>query len=169
MPAAQWLRGKSSRGSSTPPKRLPVPLSQDWKNYTVPMSPKKPQNIIKDTHHPGHSLFELLPLGRCHRAINTRTNRLKHSLYPTAITTLNAAKYNNNVQYGIWMWQKVCMSVDCFYAMTVCSYCLCMLIMLFYVSIYSLFIFHFIFLCRRNKWCTDWRALLISLYLWQWQ
>ena len=53
---------------------------------------KKAQNIIKDTHHPGHSLFELLPSGRRYRSLNTRTNRLKHSFYPTAITTLNTGK-----------------------------------------------------------------------------
>ncbi|MCJ8733028.1 hypothetical protein PDJAM_G00218310, partial [Pangasius djambal] len=53
---------------------------------------KKAQNIVKDTSHPGHSLFELLPSGRRHRLINARTNRLKHSFYPIAITALNAAK-----------------------------------------------------------------------------
>ena len=53
---------------------------------------KKSQNIIKDTSHPGQSLFEMLPSGRRYRSIKARTNRLKHSFYPTAITTVNAAK-----------------------------------------------------------------------------
>ncbi len=57
---------------------------------------KKAQNIIKDTSHPGHSLFELLPSGKRYRLMNTRTNRLKHSFYPTAITVLN--RIGANVQ-----------------------------------------------------------------------
>lgn len=52
---------------------------------------KKAQNIIKDSSHPGHSLFELLPSGRRFRSVKTRTNRFKQSFYPTAITTLNNA------------------------------------------------------------------------------
>lgn len=53
---------------------------------------KKAQSIIRDTFHPGHSLFELLPSGRRYRTIKSRTNRFKNSCYPTAITTLNAIK-----------------------------------------------------------------------------
>ncbi|XP_029922302.1 NLR family CARD domain-containing protein 3-like [Myripristis murdjan] len=45
---------------------------------------KKAQNIVKDTFHPGHNLFELLPSGRRYRSIKARTNRLKNSSYPTA-------------------------------------------------------------------------------------
>ncbi|CAJ1076957.1 uncharacterized protein LOC125983400 [Xyrichtys novacula] len=53
---------------------------------------KKAQNIIKDTSHPGHLLFELLPSGRRYRTIRSRTNRLKNSFFPSAITTLNALR-----------------------------------------------------------------------------
>ncbi|KAM7373781.1 hypothetical protein PAMA_022061 [Pampus argenteus] len=53
---------------------------------------KKAHNIIKDTSHPGHPLFELLPSGKRYRSIRARTNRFMHSFYPTAITCLNAAK-----------------------------------------------------------------------------
>ena len=53
---------------------------------------KKAQSIVKDTFHPGHSLFELLPSGRRYRTIKSRTNRLKNSFYPTAVTALNALK-----------------------------------------------------------------------------
>jgi len=60
---------------------------------------KKARNIIKDTHHPG--LCELLPPGRRYRSVNRRTKRPKHSFYPPAITTLNAAKNNKDVPYGI--------------------------------------------------------------------
>uniref|UniRef100_A0A3P9MZN2 Reverse transcriptase domain-containing protein n=1 Tax=Poecilia reticulata TaxID=8081 RepID=A0A3P9MZN2_POERE len=53
---------------------------------------KKAQLITKDTSHPGYSLFTLMPSGRRYRAIRTRTNRFRHSFYPTAITKLNAIK-----------------------------------------------------------------------------
>lgn len=53
---------------------------------------KKAHSIIKNTFHPAHSLFGLLPSGRRYRAIKTRTNRLKNSFYPTAITILNALR-----------------------------------------------------------------------------
>ena len=84
------LRGKRSRGSSIRPKRSPTALSPPWKNYSS-CCIKKAWNIIKDSFLPGHSLFELLPSGRWFRSVKTRTNRFKHSFYPTTITTLNAA------------------------------------------------------------------------------
>lgn len=52
---------------------------------------KKAQNIIKDTSHLGHLLFELLPSGRRYRLIKRKTNRFKNSFYPTGGTTHNAA------------------------------------------------------------------------------
>ena len=54
---------------------------------------RKAQKIIKDSSHPGHSLFELLPSGRRYRTLKTRTNRLKNSFYAKAITTLNTATH----------------------------------------------------------------------------
>ena len=53
-------------------------------------------------HHTGHTPSGSLPVWTVafRQTINTRTNRLKHSFYPTAITTLNAAK--KYVQYGSW-------------------------------------------------------------------
>ncbi|KAF7657317.1 hypothetical protein LDENG_00028710, partial [Lucifuga dentata] len=57
---------------------------------------KKAQSIIKDPFHPGHSLFELLPSGRCFRTLKLQTNRLKNSFYPKAINALNTSW---NVQY----------------------------------------------------------------------
>uniref|UniRef100_A0A3B5Q3T5 Reverse transcriptase domain-containing protein n=1 Tax=Xiphophorus maculatus TaxID=8083 RepID=A0A3B5Q3T5_XIPMA len=56
---------------------------------------RKAQHITKDTSHPGPSLFTLLPSGRRYRATRTRTNRLRDSFYPTAITKLNAIKNNH--------------------------------------------------------------------------
>ncbi|GAA6231448.1 uncharacterized protein LOC119782061 [Lates japonicus] len=48
------------------------------------------QNIIKDSSHPGSQLFDLLPSGRRYRCIKARTNRLKNSFFPRAVTTLNS-------------------------------------------------------------------------------
>ncbi|XP_072771052.1 uncharacterized protein [Nerophis lumbriciformis] len=45
--------------------------------------------IIKDSTHPGSDLFHLLPSGKRYRCIKTKTNRLKNSFFPRAITILN--------------------------------------------------------------------------------
>ena len=47
--------------------------------------------IIKDSSHPASALFDLLPSGRRYRCIKARTNRLKNSFFPKAITTLNCS------------------------------------------------------------------------------
>jgi len=54
-------------------------------------------------------------------------------------------KHDNNVQHGIWMWQKVWMSVDG------CSYCLCLgcfmfpfIIYLFYILIQMQWMMHWL-------------------------
>uniref|UniRef100_A0A3B5R0L5 Reverse transcriptase domain-containing protein n=1 Tax=Xiphophorus maculatus TaxID=8083 RepID=A0A3B5R0L5_XIPMA len=51
---------------------------------------KKVLDILNDSSHPGHGLFQLLPSGKRYRAIKTRTNRLKNSFYPMAIMALNS-------------------------------------------------------------------------------
>uniref|UniRef100_A0A8C7Y1L4 Reverse transcriptase domain-containing protein n=1 Tax=Oryzias sinensis TaxID=183150 RepID=A0A8C7Y1L4_9TELE len=48
------------------------------------------QNIIKDSSHPGSDLFNLMPSGRRYRGIRSKTNRLKNSFFPKAITILNS-------------------------------------------------------------------------------
>ena len=52
------------------------------------------QNITKDSSHPGSQLFESLPSGKRYRCIRTRTNRLRNSFFPRAITTLNSHMKN---------------------------------------------------------------------------
>ncbi|KAK0134730.1 hypothetical protein N1851_029619 [Merluccius polli] len=48
------------------------------------------RNILKDTTHPGFHLFNLLPSGRRFRSIRARTNRLRDSFFPIAVTILNS-------------------------------------------------------------------------------
>ena len=48
------------------------------------------KSIIKDTTHPGSHLFKLLPSGRRYRSIPARTNRLRDSFFPKAVTILNS-------------------------------------------------------------------------------
>ncbi len=43
---------------------------------------KRAGKITLDPLHSAHSLFELLPSGRCYRALNTRTSRHRNSLFP---------------------------------------------------------------------------------------
>ncbi|PWA32443.1 hypothetical protein CCH79_00018789 [Gambusia affinis] len=50
---------------------------------------KKVMDILNDSSHPGHGLFQLLPSGKRYRAIKTRTNRLKNCFYPMAIMGRN--------------------------------------------------------------------------------
>ncbi len=45
--------------------------------------------IIKDSNHPGNSLFILLPSGRRFRSMMANTERLKRSFFPQAIRLLN--------------------------------------------------------------------------------
>src|SRR4029434_1106619 len=47
------------------------------------------ESVLKDSSHPGHHLFTLLPSGRRYRSFRARTTRLKNSFFPTAIRTLN--------------------------------------------------------------------------------
>ncbi|XP_051507888.1 uncharacterized protein LOC127414139 [Myxocyprinus asiaticus] len=51
---------------------------------------KKARRIIRDSSHPSHGLFSLLPSGRRYRSIRTRTSRLYDSFFPQAIRLLNS-------------------------------------------------------------------------------
>ncbi len=50
---------------------------------------KRAGKITLDPSHPAHSLFELLPSGRCYRALSTRTTRHRNSFFPQAIHLMN--------------------------------------------------------------------------------
>ena len=49
--------------------------------------------ITRDSTHPAHHLFDLLFSGRRYRSMKTRTNRLRNSFFPQAITALNTSKH----------------------------------------------------------------------------
>ncbi len=50
---------------------------------------KRAGKITLDPSHPAHFFFELLPSGRCYRALNTRMARHRNSFYPQAIHLMN--------------------------------------------------------------------------------
>ncbi len=50
---------------------------------------KRAGKITLDPSHPAHSLFALLPSGRCYRALSTRTTRHRNSFFPQAIHLMN--------------------------------------------------------------------------------
>ncbi len=50
---------------------------------------KRAGKITLDPSHPAHSLFELLPSGRCYRALSTRTTRHRNSFFPQEIHLMN--------------------------------------------------------------------------------
>lgn len=53
------------------------------------------KNIIKNSTHPGHEQFQLLPSGRHHRSAKTCTSRFKDYFFPRAIRALNSHINNN--------------------------------------------------------------------------
>lgn len=53
------------------------------------------KNIIKNSTHPGHEQFQLLPSGRHHRSAKTCTSRFKDCLSPRTIRALNSHINNN--------------------------------------------------------------------------
>jgi len=62
------------------------PLSQELYLSTVSKGAGK---ITLDPSDPAHSLFELLPSGRCYGAPSTRTTRHTNSFFPQAINLMN--------------------------------------------------------------------------------
>ncbi|XP_078266330.1 uncharacterized protein LOC144599387 [Rhinoraja longicauda] len=54
---------------------------------------KKAASIMRDPHHPGHTLISPLPSGR-YRSLKTVTSRFRNSFFPTAIRLLNTTTSN---------------------------------------------------------------------------
>ncbi|KAI4873816.1 hypothetical protein NFI96_001418 [Prochilodus magdalenae] len=52
---------------------------------------RRTHSIIRDSTHPQHSLFTLLPSGRRYRSVKSRTARLTDSFYPQAIRLVNTS------------------------------------------------------------------------------
>ena len=52
---------------------------------------KKARSIVKDSSHPNHGLFALLPSGRRYRSLRARTSRHLNSFFPSSVVSLNAA------------------------------------------------------------------------------
>ena len=65
---------------------VPLPSLQDI--YTARLT-RKALMIIKDTSHPAHKLFSLLPSGKRYRRLRSRTTRLASSTMHQAIKILN--------------------------------------------------------------------------------
>ncbi len=61
----------------------------------LPRVSKRAGKITLNPSHPAHSLFELLPSGRRHRVLNTRTARHRNSFFPQAIHLMNTWTLNN--------------------------------------------------------------------------
>ncbi len=54
----------------------------------------KTNSIVKDSTHPSHSLFQLLPSGRRYRSIRARSARLLNSFFPQAVRALNSNPFH---------------------------------------------------------------------------
>ena len=51
---------------------------------------RRARSIAKDSSHPSHRLFALLPSGRRYRVLRSRTSRFRNSFIPAAVTLLNS-------------------------------------------------------------------------------
>ncbi|KAK0139599.1 hypothetical protein N1851_023509 [Merluccius polli] len=52
---------------------------------------RRAHNIIKDSTHPQHRLFTLLPSGGRYQSLRSRTTRMTNSFYPQAIRLVNSS------------------------------------------------------------------------------
>lgn len=66
---------------------VPLPSLQDL--YTTRLT-RKAITIVKDTSHPAHSLFSLLPSRKRYRSLRSRTTRLTNSFVHQAVRLLNS-------------------------------------------------------------------------------
>ena len=65
----------------------PLPSLQDIYNTRLT---RKATTIVRDTSHPAHSLFTLMPSGRRYRSLRARSTRLINSFIHQAIRKLNS-------------------------------------------------------------------------------
>ncbi len=79
--------------SCTPQNRRDLAELPDLDNIYASRLHEKASNIIKDSTHPGHRLFEPLPSGKRFRAIRTRTNRLRNSFFPRAVACITRLSF----------------------------------------------------------------------------
>uniref|UniRef100_A0A4W5JW70 Alkylated DNA repair protein AlkB homologue 8 N-terminal domain-containing protein n=1 Tax=Hucho hucho TaxID=62062 RepID=A0A4W5JW70_9TELE len=63
-----------------------LPAIQDLYNRRCQ---RKAHKIVRDSIHPSHRLFSLLPHGKQYRSAKSRTKRLLNSFYPQAIRLNN--------------------------------------------------------------------------------
>uniref|UniRef100_A0A3Q3GWF6 Reverse transcriptase domain-containing protein n=1 Tax=Labrus bergylta TaxID=56723 RepID=A0A3Q3GWF6_9LABR len=67
--------------------RCPLPAIEDVQRKRCL---RRARGILKDSSHPAHRLFTLLPSGRRFRSLRTRTSRLRNSFFPRAVSLLNS-------------------------------------------------------------------------------
>ena len=58
---------------------------------------RRARSIEKDSSHPSHRLFALLPSGRRYRVLRSRTRRFRNSFIPAAVTLLNSAPHPTHI------------------------------------------------------------------------
>ncbi|KAI3354714.1 hypothetical protein L3Q82_019205, partial [Scortum barcoo] len=88
--AAPLQTGRRCRGLVKAAQRIagaPLPSIEDiYRKRCL----KRAGKIIKDSSHPAHRLFTLLPSGKRYRSARTKTTRFLNSFFPTAVRLLNS-------------------------------------------------------------------------------
>ncbi|TWW56974.1 RNA-directed DNA polymerase from mobile element jockey [Takifugu flavidus] len=51
---------------------------------------RRAKKVSKDSCHPAHGLFTLMPSGKRYRSLRTKTTRFRNSFFPTAVSLLNS-------------------------------------------------------------------------------
>eukprot|EP00745_Piridium_sociabile_P018011 TRINITY_DN26857_c0_g1_i3.p1 TRINITY_DN26857_c0_g1~~TRINITY_DN26857_c0_g1_i3.p1 ORF type:complete len:180 (-),score=24.86 TRINITY_DN26857_c0_g1_i3:115-654(-) len=85
--ATKKLRGRMQRVVRTASKIIGSDMpSLDTIFFKRTLARSK--KITADPSHPAHHLFQLLPSGKRHRVIRTKTTRFQNSFYPLAVKVL---------------------------------------------------------------------------------
>lgn len=80
---------------------------------------RRAHSIILDRTHTQHSLFKLLPSGRCYRSVKLRTTWLRKSFYPSDLSWL----FRHCVIFDFLSWLTVSWNVHMIYSLT--GHCRC--------------------------------------------
>ncbi|KAI3375823.1 hypothetical protein L3Q82_003746 [Scortum barcoo] len=67
--------------------KTPLPVIEDVQKKRCL---RRAHSILKDSSHPAHTLFQLLPSRKRYRSLQTKTSRFRNSFFPTAVSLLNS-------------------------------------------------------------------------------
>lgn len=98
-----------------------LPFALPGRPGRTSLTPETKKLNLKDSFHHGQHLFDLLPSGRCCRAIKARTTKVKKSLFPWAIRTTPTSQMTLHLLNYLIYYSRTCAVWGClFYSMMSC-------------------------------------------------